>query len=65
MLVYQGTKAVWISALSGMTMVGSKRLPLESLKKIRLNINKLKFTLYSQQGEYDNIRKLFIFNLQI
>ena len=26
MLVYQGTKAVWIPAFAGMTMVGSKRL---------------------------------------
>jgi hypothetical protein len=25
MLVYQGTKAVWIPAFAGMTMVGSKR----------------------------------------
>jgi hypothetical protein len=25
-LVYQGTKAVWIPAFAGMTMVGSKRL---------------------------------------
>jgi hypothetical protein len=28
MLVYQGTKAVWIPAFAGMTMVGSKRLRL-------------------------------------
>ena len=26
MLVYQGTKVVWIPAFAGMTMVGSKRL---------------------------------------
>ena len=31
MLVYQGTKAVWIPAFAGMTMVGSKRLRSPSI----------------------------------
>jgi lipopolysaccharide export system protein LptA len=33
MLVDQGTKAVWIPAFAGMTMVGSKRLPLGGVLK--------------------------------
>ena len=36
MLVYQGTKAVWIPAFAGMTMVGSKRLQLNQCRDERM-----------------------------
>ena len=36
MLVYQGTKVVWIPAFAGMTMVGSKRLRSSRLSDCRI-----------------------------